>query len=104
MHPISFASVITEGGSTHCITATATIALGSPSISIRGVTSSATREIRMLVVAVARRRGISLPRKAVTVELDFDVPFESTSELALAALLSIAGTIEVMDAISDCSS
>ena len=92
MYPTSFASVITEGGSTRCVTATATIAPGSPGISIRGVTSSAAREIRMLVVAAARRRGIRLPRKTVTIELDFDVPFESTSELALAALLSIAGT------------
>ncbi len=82
-----------EGGLARCVTATATISPGSPGISIRGVTSSATREIRMLVVAAARRRGIRLPRKAVIIELGFDVPFESTSELALAALLAIAGTI-----------
>lgn len=93
MSPTSITSVIMEGGLARCVTATATIAPGSPGISIRGVTASATREIRMLVVAAARRRGISLPRKAVIIELDFDVPFESTSELALAALLAIAGTI-----------
>ena len=91
MSPTSITSVIMEGGLARCVTATATIAPGSPGISIRGVTASATREIRMLVVAAARRRGISLPRKAVII--DFDVPFESTSELALAALLAIAGTI-----------
>lgn len=101
MYPISFASVITEGGSTRCVTATATIAPGSPGISIRGVTASAAREIRMLVVDAARRRGIRLPRKTIAVELDFDVPFESTNELAFATLLSIAWTIGSADIISD---
>lgn len=94
----SITSVITQGGPTRCITASAAVAPGDPGISIRGVTPSAAREIRMLVVAAAKRRGIRLPRKAVIVDLAFDVPFESTSELAFASLLSIAGTICPSDA------
>lgn len=86
-------SVITDSGIARCITATATIASGKPDISIRGVTDVAARDIRRLVMAVAARRNIRLPRKAITVELAFDVPFERTSELAFATLLSITGTI-----------
>lgn len=93
MNPSSITSVITEGGLVRCITATATVASGNPGISIRGVTASASREIRMLVMTAAIKRGLHLPRKAITVELAFDVPFESASELAFTALLSIAETI-----------
>lgn len=93
MNPSSITSVITEGARARCITATATIAPGNPGISILGVTGAAARDICFLLMAAAKRHGIRLPRKAVTIELVFDVPFERTSELAFTALLSIAGTI-----------
>lgn len=93
MNPSCITSVITEGGISRCVTATATAAPGNPGISIRGVTDAAACDIRFLVMAAAARRDIRLPRKAITVELAFDVPFERTSELAFTALLSITGTI-----------
>ena len=93
MNPSSITNVITEGGIARCITATAAATPGNPGISIRGVTDAADSDIHLLVMAAATRRDIRLPRKAITVELVFDVPFEQTSELAFAALLSIAETI-----------
>lgn len=93
MNPASITSVITEDGLARCITATATTAPGQPDIFILGVTDAAALDIRFLVIAAAKRHGIRLPREAVMIELAFDVPFESTSELAFSALLSIAGTI-----------
>lgn len=92
MNTSSITSIVTKGGPARCITATATVASGNPGISIRGVTASASREIRMLVMTAAIKHGLRLPRKAITVELAFDVPFESASELAFTALLSIAET------------
>ena len=92
MSPTSITSITAEGGLARCITATADVAPGNPGISIRGVTDAAACDIRFLVIAAAKRHGIRLPRKAVMIELVFDVPFECTSELAFAALLSIAGT------------
>lgn len=93
MSPSSITSALTEDGLARCITAATTVAPGHPSISILGVTDVAARDIRLLVTAAARRHGLHLPREAITIELVFDVPFERTSELAFAALLSIAGTI-----------
>ena len=93
MNPPCITCVITEGGIARCVTATATIAPGNPSIFRRGVTDAAASGIRLLVMAAARRSGLLLPREAVTIELVFDVPFERTSELAFTALLAVAGTI-----------
>ncbi len=91
-------SVITEGGLTRYITATATIAPGNFDVSVRGVTELAAREIRSLIMAAAKRGGFRLPRKAVTVELAFDVPFERTSELGFAAFMSLVFASGIMEA------
>ncbi len=91
-------SVITEGGLTRYITATATIAPGNFDVSVRGVTELAAHEIRSLIMAAAKRYGLRLPRKAVTVELAFDVPFERTSELGFAAFMSLVFASGIMEA------
>ena len=88
----SITSVIIEGGISRCITATATVVPGHPSISISGVTDAAARDIRFLILAAAARRDIRLPQKAITIELVFDVPFERTSELAFVALAILQRT------------
>lgn len=93
MENVTIASVITEDGLSRCISATATSAPGTPNLEISGVTDRAAREIKALTVAALQARGIRLPRCAITVNLVFDVPFEATSELCLAAFASITETI-----------
>lgn len=93
MENVTITSVITENGLPRCISATASSAPGKPDLRITGVTDRAAREIKALLLASMRIRGIRLPRRAITVELVFDVPFEATSELALAAYISIVETI-----------
>jgi len=89
MSNTTIASVITEGGLTRCISATTTMATGAPSLRISGVTDRASSEIEALVLAVLKKRGARLPRRAITVDLAFDVPFEATSELGFAAYVSL---------------
>lgn len=93
MDNVIIASVITENGLSRCISATATSAPGKVDLRITGVTDRAAREIRALLIAAMQMRGIKLPKRTITIELIFDVPFEATSELCLAAYISIAGTI-----------
>lgn len=93
MENVTVTSVITENRLPRCISATATSAPGKPDLRITGVTDRAAREIRALVLAAMQARGIQLPERINRVELVFDVPFEATSELALAAFISITETI-----------
>lgn len=93
MEYVTIASVITENGLSRSISATASSAPGKPDLQITGVTDRAAREIKALLLASMRIRGIKLPRRTITVKLVFDVPFEATSELVLAAYISIAETI-----------
>lgn len=93
MENVTIASVITEDGLSRRISATATSVPGKPDLRITGVTDRASREIKALTVAALQARGIRLPRCAITVDLVFDVPFEATSELCLAAFTSITETI-----------
>ncbi len=75
---------------------TASLARGVPDLRITGVTARAASEIRALVLAAMKTRGIRLPKRAVTVDLVFDVPFEAISELSLAvyaSLVSASGII-----------
>lgn len=92
MENVTIASAITENGLSRCISATATSAPGKPDLRITGVTDRAAREIRALVLAAMQARGIQLAERINRVELVFDVPFEATSELCLAAYISIAET------------
>ena len=89
MDNTTIASVITEGGLTRCISATTTMVTGTPCLRISGVTDRAASEIATLVLAALKKRGARLPRRAITVDLIFDVPFEATSELGLAAYVSL---------------
>lgn len=89
----TIASVITENGLPRCISATATSTSGKPDLRITGVTDRAAREIKALLIAAMQSRGIKLPKRTITIELILDVPFEATSELCLAAYISIAETI-----------
>lgn len=93
MENVTIASVITENGLSRCISAAATTAPGKPDLRITGVTDRAAREIKALLIAAMLARDIQLPNRTITVELIFDVPFEATSELCLAAYMSIAETI-----------
>ena len=93
MENVTIASVIAENGLSRCISATATSAPGKPDLRITGVTDRAAREIKALLIASMRKRGIKLPKRTITIELIFDVPFEATRELCLAAYTSIAETI-----------
>lgn len=93
MNNATIATVITEEGISRCISATPSSVPGTSHIRITGVTEMAANEIRALVMTAIQARGIHLPERAITVDLVFDVPFEATSELALAAYISIAETI-----------
>lgn len=93
MEAIAFANVITECGTTRCVSATATVQQGEPGLCVTGVTDRAAREIDGLVLAAMRKRGLGLPGRAVTVDLAFDVPFEATSELAFATFMALTETI-----------
>lgn len=93
MDSMTIASVITEGGLTRCISATTTMMPGVPRLRISGVTDRAASEIEALLLTAMKKRGVRLPRRAITVDLIFDVPFEATSELGFAAIVSIAETI-----------
>lgn len=92
MENVTIASVITENGLPRCISATASSAPGRPDLRITGVTDRAAREIKALLIAAMQMRGIKLPKRTITIVLIFDVPFEATSELCLAAYMSIAET------------
>ena len=89
MDSTTIASVITEGRLTRCISATTTMETGTPCLRISGVTDRAASEIATLVLAALKKRGARLPRRAIIVDLIFDVPFEATSELGLAAYVSL---------------
>ncbi len=93
MNNATIATVITEEGISRCISATPAFGPGTSDLCITGVTERAASEIRALVIAAMQARGIHLPERAITVDLVFDVPFEATSELALATYISIAETI-----------
>ena len=93
MGSATFASVMTEKGLTRCISATVTMASGTPGLAIGGVTDLAAREIKAVVLAALAKRGIRLPSCMITVFLVFDVPFESSSELAFATYVSLDETI-----------
>lgn len=93
MDSATFASVIAEMGLTRCISATVTMASGTPGLAIGGVTDLAAREIKAVVLAALAKRGIRLPSCKIMVDLVFDVPFETTSELAFATYVSLAETI-----------
>ena len=93
MDSTTIASIITEGGLTRCISATTTMTPGVPRLRISGVTDRAADEIKALLLAAMKKRGLRLPRRAIIVDLVFDVPFEATSELGFAAIVSIAETI-----------
>lgn len=92
MESLIMASVIAEGDTVHCISACATAKSGEPSIAVSGVTDAADQKIRDLILAVAKRHRIRLPKRAIAVDLVFDVPFESVSELAFATILAITET------------
>ncbi len=92
MENVTIASIIIENGLSRCISAAATSAPGKPDLRITGVTDRAAREIKALLIAAMQMRGIKLPKRTISIELIFDVPFESTSELCLAACMSIAET------------
>ena len=72
-----------------CITACAHVMPGDSGLAVRGVTDSASDEIRKLVLDAVRRRSFNLPNGAITISLDFDVPFEKTSELAFATIAAL---------------
>lgn len=93
MENVIIASVITENGLSRCISATATSAPGKANLEINGVTDRAACKIKALTMAALQTRGIRLPRCEITVDLVFDVPFEATSELCLAAFISLAEAI-----------
>lgn len=93
MGHVTIATVITEYGTSRCISATPSSEPDTSDLRVTGVTERAASEIRALVIAAMLARGIKLPDRAITVDLVFDVPFEATSELCLAAYLSIAETI-----------
>ena len=93
MEAITFANVITECGTTHCVSATATVQQGAPGFC---VTDRAAQEVGGLVLAAMRKRGLNLPGRAITVDLTFDVPFEATSELAFATFCALASASEIM--------
>lgn len=83
-------SVVEGDNHMRFITANARICPGRRSLAIRGVTDSAAEDIRELVLESAGRAGLRLPAGAIAITLSFDVPFEATSELALAAFASLA--------------
>ena len=93
MDNVTIATVITEDGISRCISATTSLARGVPDLRITGVTDRAASEIKALVLAVLKKRGVRLPQRTITVDLTFDVPFEATSELGFAAIVSIAWSI-----------
>lgn len=93
MSHVAIATVITENGISRRISATPSSGPGTSDLRITGVTERAASEISALVIAAMLARGIQLPDRAITVDLVFDVPFEATSELALAAYISIVETI-----------
>ena len=93
MSHVTIATVITENGISRCISATPSSEPGTSDLRITGVTERAASEISALVIAAMLARCIQLPDRAITVDLVFDVPFEETSELALAAYISIVETI-----------
>lgn len=96
MEAIAFASVIAEVDTTRCVSATATVHHGAPGLCVTGVTDRAAREIGGLVLAAMRKRGLNLPGRAIIVDLTFDVPFESTSELTFATFCALASASEIM--------
>ena len=96
MEAITFANVITDCGTTHCVSATATVQQGAPGFCVTGVTDRAAQEVGGLVLAAMRKRGLNLPGRAITVDLTFDVPFEATSELAFATFCALASASEIM--------
>lgn len=87
------ASLIEDENPARLITACARISLGENCLEIRGVTDSAAEDIRELVLECARCAGLRLPAGAIAITLSFDVPFEATSELALAAFASLAEAV-----------
>lgn len=89
MKSAAITSVISDDNPMRCITAIVCAMPGDINLAVRGVTDTASEEIRKLVLDAARRRGIDLPKGAIAVELDFDVPFEKTSELAFASLAAL---------------
>ena len=93
MSHVAIATVITENGISRCISATPSSEPDTSDLRITGVTERAASEISALVIAAMLARCIQLPDRAITVDLVFDVPFEETSELALAAYISIVETI-----------
>lgn len=86
-------SVVKDENPMRLITACARITLGENSLEIRGVTDPTAEDIRELVLESARRAGLRLPAGAIAIALSFDVPFEATSELALAAFASLAEAV-----------
>lgn len=90
MENVTIATVITKGGLSRCISATTSSAPGKTDLRITGVTDRAASEIRALVLAAMKMRDIRLPKRAITADLVFDVPFEATSELSLAVYVSLA--------------
>lgn len=89
MRTSTITSVIADDNPMRCITASVQVIPGDSDLAVRGVTDSASDEIRKLVLDAARRRGFNLPNGAITVSLDFDVPFEKTSELAFATIAAL---------------
>lgn len=86
-------SIVEDENPARLITACARISLGENSLEIRGVTDSAAEDIRELVLESARCAGLRLPAGAIAITLSFDVPFEATTELALAAFASLAEAV-----------
>lgn len=89
MQTSTISSVISDENPMRCITASVCVMPGDTSLAVQCVTDSASEEIRKLVLDAAHRRSVDFPKGAITVELDFDVPFEKTSELAFAALAAL---------------
>lgn len=93
MRSATITSVVEDDNPMRFITASASISPGRRGLVIRGVTDSAAANVRELVLESARRAGIRLPAGAIAITLSFDVPFEATSELALAAFASLAEAV-----------
>ena len=58
MDNVTIATVITEDGISRCISATTSLARGVPDLRITGVTDRAASEIKALVLAVLKKRGV----------------------------------------------
>lgn len=89
MKSATITSVVSDDNPMRCITASVSATSGHSSLIVRGVTDTASEEIRKLLLDAIQRRGINLPKGAIAIELDFDIPFEKTTELTFTAITAL---------------